>query len=105
MNFNTVTKSGVFLFVTKDPTSQIDISLTEQTIIERFNKKMQGTGIYLEKYSKDLKLSFTLVAASVYTTSSIDKTTHPTYGDLVISTGKLYSITESLNLKCTRKGG
>lgn len=104
MNFNTVTKSGMFIFVTKDPTLVIDIPSTEQLIIDKFNKKMQRTGIRIEKYSNDLKLSFTIIASSVYTTGTDVKSTHPTYGDLVVSTGHLYSIADALQLKCTRQG-
>jgi hypothetical protein len=104
MNFNTVTKSGVFLFTPKDPSSTVDITSTEQLIIDRFNKKMIRTGIYLEKFSDNLKLSFTIVARSVYNTGSGEKNSHPTYGDIIVSTGHLYSIADSLNLKCTRSG-
>lgn len=104
MEFSTITKSGVFLFVTKDPTSNIDIQSVEFAIIEKFNKKMNKNGITLEKYSDNLKLSFTIVATSSYSTSTGLKSKHPEYSDLVVSTGHLYSTADSFDLKCTRQG-
>lgn len=105
MNFNTVTKSGVFQYIPKDPTVRLDEDIIEYTIIKRFEEKFGSKCIYLEKYSANLPLSFVIAASSTYNTSNGGKKQHhPDYSELVISTGYLNGIADSLNLKCTRSG-
>lgn len=103
MNFNTVTKSGVFQYIQKDVTKKIDVPAVEFEIVKRFNDKYSSHGITLAKYSMNLPLAFMIVANSYYRTDS-NNCKHPDYSELVISTGYLTSITDSFELKCTRNG-
>lgn len=103
MNFSTLTKSGTFQYVQKDVTQKLVVSDVEHQIITRFNTLYKNKGIRLEKVSEHLPFSFTIIAETKYSSTSMQEK-HPEYKELVLSTGCLTSITDDYGLKCTRRG-